>query len=66
MQAADFVARIGVDRLAIAVGNIHGISLDEPVLDLPETREPLYVSKPIGNYEPIKEEANKHFRPDPN
>lgn len=33
-QAADFVARTGVDRLAIAVGNIHGISLDEPALDI--------------------------------
>lgn len=32
-QAAEFVARTGVDRLAIAVGNIHGISLDEPALD---------------------------------
>ena len=33
-QAADFVAKTGVDRLAIAVGNIHGISLDEPNLDI--------------------------------
>ena len=33
-QAKDFVARTSVDRLAIAVGNIHGISLDEPALDI--------------------------------
>lgn len=33
-QAADFVARTSVDRLAIVVGNIHGISLDEPNLDI--------------------------------
>jgi fructose-bisphosphate aldolase class II len=34
-QAGDFVARTCVDRLAIAVGNIHGISLNEPDLDIP-------------------------------
>ncbi len=33
-QAAEFVEKTGVDRLAIAVGNIHGISLDEPALDI--------------------------------
>ncbi|MBI2055066.1 MAG: class II fructose-bisphosphate aldolase [Candidatus Sungbacteria bacterium] len=33
-EAAEFVAKTGVDRLAIAVGNIHGISLDEPALDI--------------------------------
>lgn len=33
-EAADFVKKTGVDRLAIAVGNIHGISLDEPALDI--------------------------------
>lgn len=37
-QAKDFVARTGVDRLAIAVGNIHGISLDEPALDIPRIK----------------------------
>ena len=37
-QAADFVRRTGVDRLAIAVGNIHGISLDEPALDIDRIR----------------------------
>ena len=37
-QAADFVRRTGVNRLAIAVGNIHGISLDEPVLDIERIR----------------------------
>lgn len=33
-EAANFVEKTGVDRLAIAVGNIHGISLDEPALDI--------------------------------
>ncbi len=33
-QAQEFVGKTGVDRLAIAVGNIHGISLDEPALDI--------------------------------
>lgn len=37
-QAKDFVVRTGVDRLAIAVGNIHGISLDEPALDIERIR----------------------------
>ncbi len=38
-QAAEFVARTGVDRLAIVVGNIHGISLDEPNLDIERIRQ---------------------------
>ena len=33
-QAAEFVSETGVDRLAIAVGNIHGIALEEPALDV--------------------------------
>lgn len=33
-EAAEFVKKTGIDRLAIAVGNIHGISLDEPSLDI--------------------------------
>ncbi len=33
-QAREFVERTGVDRLAIAVGNVHGISMDEPALDI--------------------------------
>ena len=37
-KAAEFVKLTGVDRLAIAVGNIHGISLDEPVLDIARIR----------------------------
>ncbi len=32
-QARDFVEKTGIDRLAIAVGNIHGINLAEPKLD---------------------------------
>jgi len=37
-EAAVFAARTGIDRLAIAVGNIHGISLDEPALDIERIR----------------------------
>ena len=37
-RARDFVVRTGIDRLAIAVGNIHGISLDEPTLDIERIR----------------------------
>jgi len=33
-QAREFIEKTGVDRLAIAVGNIHGISLEEPALDI--------------------------------
>jgi len=33
-QALEFVEKAGVNRLAIVVGNIHGISLDEPNLDI--------------------------------
>ncbi len=32
-EAAEFVKSTGIDRLAIAIGNIHGINLDEPQLD---------------------------------
>ena len=37
-QAREFVEKTGVDRLAIAIGNIHGISLDEPNLDIERIR----------------------------
>lgn len=37
-QAVEFVEKTGVDRLAIAVGNVHGISLDEPKLDIERIR----------------------------
>ena len=37
-EAKDFVEKTGVDRLAIVVGNIHGISLDEPDLDIERIR----------------------------
>ncbi len=33
-RAREFVAKTGVNRLAVAVGNVHGISLDEPALDI--------------------------------
>lgn len=33
-EAKGFVEETGVDRLAIAVGNIHGLSLEEPDLDI--------------------------------
>jgi fructose-bisphosphate aldolase class II len=32
-EAEHFVKSTGVDRLAIAIGNIHGINIDEPKLD---------------------------------
>ncbi len=38
-QAKEYAERTGVDRLAIAVGNIHGISLDEPALDIGRIKE---------------------------
>ena len=38
-QAREFVEKTGVDRLAIVVGNIHGISLDEPDLDIGRIEE---------------------------
>ncbi len=38
-EALMFVKKTGVDRLAIVVGNIHGISLDEPALDIARIRE---------------------------
>lgn len=37
-KAKEFVEKTGVDRLAIAVSNIHGISLDEPDLDIERIR----------------------------
>lgn len=37
-EAVRFVDETGVDRLAIVVGNIHGISLDEPDLDIERIR----------------------------
>lgn len=33
-EAEKFVRQTGIDRLAIAVGNIHGISLNEPRIDI--------------------------------
>ena len=38
-EAEDFVKKTGVERLAIVVGNIHGISLDEPDLDIERIRD---------------------------
>ncbi len=37
-QAADFVARTGVDALAISFGNVHGRYTGEPALDLDRVR----------------------------
>ncbi|MGH2410633.1 MAG: class II fructose-bisphosphate aldolase, partial [Chloroflexota bacterium] len=34
-QAADFVARTGVDALAVCIGNVHGQYRGEPRLDFP-------------------------------
>ncbi|MDP3794640.1 MAG: class II fructose-bisphosphate aldolase [bacterium] len=33
VKAGDYVQRTGVDRLAIAIGNVHGLNLEEPRLD---------------------------------
>lgn len=33
-ESRQFVEATGIDRLAIAVGNIHGLSFDEPTLDI--------------------------------
>ncbi len=38
-EALDFIKKTGVDRLAIVVGNIHGISIDEPNLDIERIKE---------------------------
>ena len=38
-EALRFVQETGVNRLAIVVGNIHGISLDEPALDIDRIKE---------------------------
>ncbi|TSC69185.1 MAG: fructose-bisphosphate aldolase, class II [Parcubacteria group bacterium Gr01-1014_66] len=38
-QASAFVKETGVDRLAIVVGNIHGLSLGEPDLDIERIRQ---------------------------
>jgi fructose-bisphosphate aldolase, class II len=38
-KAREFVEKTGVNRLAIAVGNIHGISLNEPGLDIERIRK---------------------------
>lgn len=32
-EAKDYVERTGVDRLAIAIGNVHGLNLEEPQVD---------------------------------
>lgn len=46
--------------------------IDQPKLRLPEAKHPLFVTKPIENYEPIKAEkqmdgkVKKGFNPDPN
>jgi fructose-bisphosphate aldolase class II len=37
--AADFVARTGVDTLAISFGNVHGVYRGEPKLDLDRVRQ---------------------------
>ncbi len=38
-QALDFVSRTGVDRMAIIIGNSHGISIDEPELDIERLKQ---------------------------
>lgn len=38
-QTRDFVEKTGIDRLAVVIGNSHGISLDEPALDIERLRK---------------------------
>ena len=38
-QTRDFVERTGIDRLAVVIGNSHGISLDEPALDIARLKQ---------------------------
>jgi fructose-bisphosphate aldolase class II len=38
-DAENFVKSTGIDRLAIAIGNIHGINIDEPKLDFDRIME---------------------------
>ncbi|MBI1755067.1 class II fructose-bisphosphate aldolase [Candidatus Azambacteria bacterium] len=38
-QALDFVTRTGVDRMAIIIGNSHGISIEEPALDIARLKQ---------------------------
>ena len=38
-EAAEFVARTGVDSLAVAIGTAHGVYKIEPKLDVPRLRE---------------------------
>jgi hypothetical protein len=46
--------------------------MDQPKLRLPEAKHPLFVTKPIDNYEPMKAEkqldgkVRSSFNPDPN
>ena len=40
--------------------------LDEPKYNLPSAHEPLYVTKPLGPYEPGILQNFEGFRPDPN
>ena len=62
--AKDFVSRTGVDRLAVAVGNIHGLSMDEPALDIErikkDSQEYLDKIKPLkGQISSIDEDINQ-------
>lgn len=52
--------------LAYEVGMIKS-GVEPPDLILPVQKEPLFVNKPIGKYEPSREVENlKAFKPDPN
>lgn len=37
-QAREYVGRTGVNRLAVAIGNVHGLNLEEPRLDFERLR----------------------------
>ena len=42
------------------------VDLGEPNITVPNQRDPLWVNKPLGKYEPIGEVKNEQFKPDPN
>jgi ketose-bisphosphate aldolase len=46
-EAKEFVAATGVDVLAVAIGNIHGVYKDPPVLDFERFRE---ITERVGTY----------------
>lgn len=42
------------------------VDLGEPFVNLPSAKDPLWVNKAIGKYEPMSEIKSEKFKPDPN